>query len=227
MRRAIEVLTEVAQMTDRVILFHSLSGKDSIALLDLCYPMFKKIVCVYMYVTKDLDHTNVYLNYATKKYPSVEFIQVPHFAVFSYIRGGYLGCRQDESQKQFTLAQLTDIVREKTGIEWVGYGMKKTDGLNRRLMLQGYRMQGISDKTKKFYPLATYKNSDVLDYIEDKNLKKPERYGKGQSSGTNVGDIDYLLYLREKFPNDLEKVKSQYPLVERILYEYDYENKEL
>lgn len=53
MDKAIDIIKNVALKADRVILFHSASGKDSITLLDLISPYFKDIVCVYMYVVKD------------------------------------------------------------------------------------------------------------------------------------------------------------------------------
>ena len=142
MKKAIDIIKTIAERTDRVILFHSASGKDSIALLDLISPYFKEIVCVYMYVVKDLSHINRYINYACKK------------------------C----------------------------------------------------------YPLSEYKNKDVMDYISRAGLIKPESYdSKHQSSGTDITDINYLLFLRNRFPGDLQKVINEYPLVERKLFEYDYE----
>ena len=79
MDKAIDIIKNVALKADRVILFHSASGKDSITLLDLISPYFKDIVCVYMYVVKDLSHINRYINYACNKYHNVKFVQIPHF----------------------------------------------------------------------------------------------------------------------------------------------------
>jgi len=222
MKEAIEIIKDVSVKTDSVILFHSLSGKDSIALLDLCAPFFSRIVCIYLYVVKDLDHIGKYRAYAQNRYPGVEFFQMPHFALLSYIKAGYMGCAQNEKQRVLTLSNLVEKARIKTGIEWVGFGMKKTDGLNRRLMLQRYDKQGISEKTKKFYPLSIYKNGDVLSYIEERGLIRPERYGKGQSSGTAINDVNYLLYLRENYPDDLQRVFAEFPAVQRLLYEHDH-----
>ena len=42
--KAIAITDEIAKRTDEVILFHSASGKDSIALLDICAPRFKRVV---------------------------------------------------------------------------------------------------------------------------------------------------------------------------------------
>lgn len=222
MIKADNIINEVAKDNKRVILFHSASGKDSIALLHLLHDKFEEIICVYMYLVKDLYHINRYISYATQKYKNVKFVQIPHFGLYSYIKHGYMGCIQNKKQKQYTLSELSEIVREKYNVDWVCMGFKKSDSMNRRLMLNTYREGSINDTNKKFYPLSDYKNRDVIKYIEDNNLIKPERYGKGQSAGTNISDISYLLFLKNNYPQDLEKVIEQFPMVERILYEYEY-----
>ncbi len=88
---ATSIIKKVASKTDRAMLFHSASGKDSIALLDLLAPHFKEIICVFMYVVPNLEHINRYIKYAEEKYPNAKFVQIPHYGVFSYIKSGYLG----------------------------------------------------------------------------------------------------------------------------------------
>ncbi len=221
--RAQQIIEQIAQKTNKVILFHSMSGKDSIALLHLLYPHFDQITCVFMYVVKDLEHIARYMHYINKKYPKARIIQIPHFAVFSYIKTGHLGYRQNEKQRIYNLSDLTDNIREKTAIEWAFFGFKQSDSMNRRVMLRTYQEQAINEKNKKVYPLSTYKNNDIIEYIKAEKLITPEKYGNSQSSGTDINDLNYLLFLRNHFPNDLKKVIAEFPLVERKLYEYDYE----
>lgn len=223
LNQAQEIIEQLKQKTSKVVLFHSMSGKDSIALLNLLYPHFE-VTCIFMYVVKDLQHINRYINYINSKYPKAKIIQIPHFGVYSYIKSGYLGHKQNPKQKQYNLSELTDIVRERTGIEWAVFGFKQSDSMNRRLMLRTYENEAINEKNKKAYPLSKYKNKDILHYIQQNNLITPESYGQSQSSGTSISDINYLLFLREKFPEDLKKIFAEYPLAERKLYEYDYEN---
>lgn len=218
-----KIIKQLKNKTSKVILFHSMSGKDSIALLDLLYPHFDEVVCVYMYVVKDLDHINRYMNYINSKYPKAKIIQIPHFGVYSYIKAGYLGKKQNPKQRQYNLADLTELVREKTGIEWAVFGFKQSDSMNRRLMLRTYEDEAINEPQKKVYPLSRYKNKDIRHYISENKLIPPESYGKGQSSGTSIDDVDYLLFLRDNYPQDLKKILAEYPLAERKLYEYDYE----
>ena len=218
-----QVIEHIAQKTNKLILFHSMSGKDSIALLHLLHPHFDQITCVFMYVVKDLEHIARYMHYINKKYPKARIIQIPHFAVFSYIQTGHLGHRQNEKQRLYNLSDLTDNIREKTAIEWAFFGFKQSDSMNRRVMLRTYQEQAINEKNKKVYPLSTYKNKDIIEYIKAEKLITPEKYGNSQSSGTDINDLNYLLFLRNHFPNDLKKVIDEFPLVERKLYEYDYE----
>lgn len=224
MRLATEIIRNVAKETDRVILFHSATGKDSIALLDLLAPHFKEIICVFMYIVKDLQHINRYIKYAEDKYPNAKFVQIPHFGVYSYIKHGYLGCKTNPKQRLYNLAQLTDIVRSKYNIDWAFFGFKQSDSMNRRLMLRTYDMEAICNKTKKAYPLSSYKNKDIIHYINRHKLIQPESYGKGQSSGTALHSIDYLLFLRDKHSDDLKKILEEYPGAGRLLFEYDYKN---
>lgn len=95
--------------------------------------------------------------------------------------------------------------------------------MNRRVMLRTYQDEAINEKNKKVYPLSTYKNTDIIEYIKAEKLITPEKYGNSQSSGTDITDMNYLLFLRNHYPNDLKKVIDEFPLVERKLYEYDYE----
>ena len=220
LKRAREIIDDVSKETDSILLFHSLSGKDSIVLLDLCYKKFKRVIVVFMYLVKDLEHVMRYYNYAKAKYPNIEFVQIPHYALFNYIKTGYMGIKQNTKQRQWTLADITEKLREKIGVEWACYGFKQSDSLNRRLMLRSYTdgKEAINWKTKKFYPLSTYKNKEIMDFILDHRLKNPEVCGTNkQSSGVDIEDVEYQKYLKELFPEDLEKIYKVFPMARIVM----------
>ena len=161
-----------------------------------------------------------YYNYAKAKYPNIEFVQVPHYALFNYIKTGYMGIKQNTKQRQWTLSDITDKLREKLGVEWACYGFKQSDSLNRRLMLRSYTdgKEAINWKTKKFYPLSTYKNKEIMDFILDHRLKNPEVCGTNkQSSGVDIEDVEYQKYLKELFPEDLEKIYKVFPMARIVM----------
>lgn len=220
LKRAREIIDDVSKETDSILLFHSLSGKDSIVLLDLCYKKFNRVIVVFMYLVKDLEHIMRYYNYAKAKYPNIEFVQVPHYALFNYIKIGYMGIKQNTKQRQWTLSDITDKLREKLGVEWACYGFKQSDSLNRRLMLRSYTdgKEAINWKTKKFYPLSTYRNKEIMDFILDHRLKNPEVCGTNkQSSGVDIEDVEYQKYLKELFPEDLEKIYKVFPMARIVM----------
>ena len=224
LERANEIIRDIAAETDSIILMHSLSGKDSIALLDLCAPHFKRIVCVYMYVVPDLDHIKPYHAYAASKYPNTEWAQVPHYGLYSWIKYGYMGVEKNPKQRLWKLADIIDKMRERTGVEWCCLGFKQTDSLNRLLMLRSYKdgKESICRAGKKFYPLSTYNNKEVLEYISRQNLKTPENYGGGgQSCGCDVSDYNYLKFLQQHYPADLEKIYTKFPRTRFIIQEHE------
>ncbi|AQW96661.1 phosphoadenosine phosphosulfate reductase [Elizabethkingia anophelis] len=217
----------LSEKTDRVLLFHSAAGKDSIALLEMLAPHFKFIQCVFMYMVKDLDHINRYIKWAEKRYPNCQFIQTPHYAYYNLKKHGFYGAEQ-VGYSDWTLSKIADKVVEETGIEWQVYGFKKADSMTRNIMLKGYYDEITNEKTKKIYPLSRWKNKEVLAYIEKQRLIKPLQYsklGNAKSQGTAVDDIGFLMWCKNNAPEDLKKVIAEFPDAERIIFEYEYQEK--
>lgn len=223
--KAQDIIKRVAQETDKCLLFHSATGKDSICLLDLVAPHFKEVVCVFMYEVPNLQCVNRYIRFAEALYSNVRFIQCPHFNTSTWIKSGYLGCAQNPKQKILSMMDITEIARQKTGIEWAFFGFKEADSLNRRVFLRRTAQENggycINFKTKKAYPLNLYKHGDIVKYISENGLMTPQNSGCCTSSGESVEDARFLTFLRDNFPQDLQQVYRYYPGAERILFEYD------
>jgi sulfate adenylyltransferase subunit 2 len=218
------VIDQLRKETDQVILFHSATGKDSIALLDMLAPFFNRIVCVFMYIVPEIEHINKYIRWAQNKY-SCEFMQVPHFLLPEYIRMGYMGIKKDETVKLSSLARLDEKIRAKTGINHSVYGFKMSDSMNRRFMLKDLPMQAFNTKTNKVYPLSGWNNGLVLKYINQKRLIKPLTYNqKTRSTGFDITDPDLLVWMQQNYPDDLQKVFETFPATKTILFEYEYQN---
>lgn len=226
LKPTLDSIITLSKKTDRVILFHSGAGKDSIALLNIISPYFKEIVCVYMYSVKNLEHIDKYIIWAEKRYPNCRFIQTPHYAYYNNKKYGVNGTSK-VSYSEWNLSKINDKIKEELNIEWTILGFKKNDSMNRRLMLNTYYNSILFEKGKKLYPLSNWSNKEVLQYIKKNRLIEPIKYGKGRSQGANVSDLDFLLWCRENYPNDLKKVIAEFPDCERLLFEYDYKQKEI
>jgi len=214
-----EVLSFIRKRTNEAILFYS-CGKDSIVLLDLMAHKFDKVYCVFMYLVKDLEHINRFINFSTSHYPNVEFMQVPHFRLATIYKHGIYCKPNNNIKKENKLSDIDQYVRIKTGCNWTFYGWKKADGLHRRLALNTYLMESISLNTQKVYPLSTWTKADVLSYVKQHKLPTPIAYGKKASNGVGL-DLDCFLWMRKNSPGDLKKVIAAFPLSESILYEHD------
>ena len=219
------ILSEVRKETDSVILFSSLTGKDSILLTHYCAEIFNKVESVYMYLVKDLDHVNKYQRYFERRYGNIEFHQVPHFTKSWHIRTGFLGIKKDKNQKKYQLRDIDELMREKTGINWSVYGMKQSDCLNRRVQLRQYKLSAICEQSQKVYPLSEFTNNQVLQLIEKNNLPLPISYNNDRSQSQDINDIDYLIWLYNNYPNDLLKTFEAYPGTRQKVYEWQEANK--
>ncbi|CAG9884427.1 FIG00897978: hypothetical protein [Bacteroides ovatus] len=107
----------------------------------------------------------------------------------------------------------------KYGACYTFLGMKKADGMNRRLMLKGYEANGY-ENNGLCYPLADWTQMDILAYMRQHGLPEPVRYSLKASSGVGFS-LDCMLWLKENYPQDLQRIYRVFPMSERILFEYN------
>ena len=221
MEQTQKTIDAVREETDGIIVFCSL-GKDSLVTLDLVYKRFKRVVCVFMYFVPNLEHIDRWVNWCKARYPKVEFMEVPHWNLSYILRGG-LYCVPNRKVKLIKLADVIRAIRLKTGLYYTFLGKKKADGMNRRLMLKSYEGNNYQNNGL-VYPIANWTQKDVLAYMRQSNLPEPIRYSLKASSGAGF-NLDCFLWLRENYPQDLQKIYKTFPMSERILFEYDNKQK--
>ena len=218
----------VASQTDECILMCSL-GKDSIVTLDMIAPRFRKIYAYFMFFVKGLEHIERWVSWVRARYPNVEFYQIPHWNLTYILRSG-LYCTPHPRQKLLKLADVQKAIRLKHGCQWVFLGMKKADGMNRNLMISRFRDSHYTDNYQA-YPLAEFSQKQILSYMKMHRLPMPVMYSLSTSSddakvgkaSNGIGfNLDCMLWLRENWPQDLERIYQTFPLARRVLLEYDY-----
>lgn len=217
MQQTQKSIDAIAEQSDSVMLFCSL-GKDSLVLLDLIAPRFKRIVCVFMYFVQGLEHIDRYARWVRARYPNVEWVEIPHWNLTYIFRVGMF-CTPIPKQRLMKLADVVKVMQERYGIYYTFLGMKKADSMNRRLMLKGYEASQYENKGL-VYPLADWTQKDVLAYMKLNDLPMPVRYSKDASGGLGF-NLECYLWMRENAPKDLERVLQVFPTSERILFEYD------
>ena len=61
---------------------------------------------------------------------------------------------------------------------------------------------------------------DILAYMRQHALPEPVRYSLKASSGVGF-NLDCMLWLKENYPQDLQRIYRVFPMSERILFEYN------
>lgn len=218
-----KIIRSVRKKTDTAVLFYSAGGKDGIALLDMISREFPRVICYFMYLVKNLDHTNIYLNWAVKKYPNVEVRQIPHYMLTVIKKNGFF-CEPDEEIKKLKVGDVEELVRNETGVSYLFNGMKGVDGYMKRMRLKLFAKSGYISPKGMVYPLALWSNKEVLRYIQARNLIPPMTYGDVKAVSQGVGlDIETLLYLKKRFPNDYAKILYEFPYSEKLIFDYEKE----
>lgn len=127
-------------------------------------------------------------------------------------------CVRNSKVKLLKLSDIDNAIRLKYNVIHSFYGMKKADGMNRRLMLNTYKN---GENNGKVYPLADWTQNDIMSYLKLRKLPEPVRYSKNASGGCGF-NLDCFLWMRDNYPKDLQKVLKTFPMSEKLLLDYHY-----
>lgn len=229
-----DIISSIRTQTNRAVMFYSVNGKDSIALLDMLAKSFDEVICYYMYFVKDLEHIERYVRLAEKMYPNIIIRQLPHFMLSNIRRAGVF-CTPIPDTKIQKIKDIEKIIRQETGERFIFSGMKGVDGFMKRMRLKMWG-ENFTTESGEIYPLALWTNNEVLRYIKTHQLPTPVNYTTSEhqlltkngrvmqkvSSGLTF-DIDVFLWLRKFYPQDLEAIYTEFPLSKQIIFEYEYQ----
>lgn len=197
-----------AQITDKVIVLFS-GGKDSVVTLDLCFRYFKVVKPVFMYLVKGLEFQEKTLRWYEDKY-NTEILRVPHFMLSDFLRYGSYR-QMDLEVPIIKTVELYNYIREKTGIYYISAGERISDSIFRRAMIK--QSSSIDEKRGRFYPIAYWNKAQVQSYVKQKRLPLSlESRELGFSFRSLQGDE--ISTIKRKFPNDYDKIKADFPLIE-------------
>lgn len=201
----------MSKITREVIVSFS-TGKESCVVMDLCARFFDRIVPFFMYQCPGMSFQEKSLNWYEKKY-GVEIIRIPSFNMSPMMRYGVFRS-PDFDVPIISVTDIYDYIRGKTGVYWVCGGERIADSTIRRAMIKS--TGSIAVKSGKFYPVAYWKKRDILDYMRVKKLYLGEDsrvFGTSYHGWT----AETLSTLKERWPDDFEKIKRLYPLVEAVV----------
>lgn len=190
---------------DAVLLGYS-GGKDSLALLDLCVRAGARVEAFFMYFLPGLDYTEYWCEFARNRW-GVAVRQYQHWSTTYYLRRGVF--RQAVDVPSLSIQDIEFCARKDAGVEWIGYGYKKIDSLERRAFLGRDWPGGVNASAKKFTLLSEWNNTDVRSYLSRRRIPIPESDGR-RSSGICLTP-ECLAWLRAEWPDDYRRILKTFP----------------
>ncbi len=184
---------------------------------DICNKYIKNIVPVYLYYVKGLSYREDFIKYYEDKYGR-EIVRLPHPELALYKKNNVFGCgkAKDRENQEVSLSENDNILRRQYNVSYIAYGYKKTDSLSRRGMI--WHGDGIDERNKKIFPVADFSNKDIMYYVKKNKLLLPPEYKDGYRDINNFFEKRALTWLISRYPNDYEALKTEYPLIDSVLY---------
>lgn len=124
----------------------------------------------------------------------------------------------------FAFADIDNLVAKAAGLSapFVAIGMRAADNLERRRMILQQGSLGIK-RRRYFYPVWDWKIQDVIDIIMRHNVKISPEYAIWGRTPVSF-NYDYMAPLRDNFPDDWEKLRQWFPMIDLQCYRYEVLN---
>lgn len=194
-------------------------GKDSMVTLDLCSQVFpaENIHPYFLYMVRGLECEESILQRSERRY-GVQIIRLPDPAIQHVLREAILIPNPVAFRRTMTYADIQSHIRKKTNCEWIAFGHRMDESLQRRGMISSTSgsMLGKSDRLKKVYPICDWVSRSVYSYLRSKRIEPPDNFGSADTAGFSLCSA-CLHYLRENWPDDYEKVCKHFPFAESII----------
>jgi len=219
---------------DEYVVVKFSGGKDSIAVLTLLLERGydpEQLIVIYNYHFPGLRFIEAGLRYYEKKL-GVTIVRIPHATIVSMLNGGeymhphwdaYVASLDYPRGKidDFTEAYLTDRFGEEHGL-WKAVGTTATDSVTRLLAFKRHGAERWSNRT--FYPIADLSLPGILDIIRRNGVKLPPDYLMWPRSFDGLYHR-FLQTIRVKHPDDYERIKRFFPLIDAEFYRYELAEK--
>ncbi|HUT88756.1 MAG TPA: phosphoadenosine phosphosulfate reductase family protein [Thermoguttaceae bacterium] len=187
-------------------------GKDSLATLDLCCRVFRRVEGYYLFRVRGLSIVDEWAAEVRRRH-GVKVRMYPHFDLSRCYRNavmqphyrGLVNCPK---------VSMTDIelrFRDDAKVDWIAYGWRRNDSFSRALILKHNR--GLDPKAKRVFPLRCWRRQNVLDYLSSRGIPLPPGLGRKDQGGLDFAP-GALEWLKKERPADYAKWLKDFPFSE-------------
>lgn len=202
------------EQTGRILVGLS-GGKDSLVTLDLAVREFGagNVRAYFMYLVKGLRCVETTIRWCERRY-KIEVDYFPHWQLgMAYKYATYMPhYAKAAGWRDMRLVDVEQAARAKADATWLAYGHRMTDSIERVGMLK--RIGGFDTAGNRVYPLWCWNEAAVMSYLRQRRIPPPPRLSILKRSMSGVGfQIDTLLAIRQRFPDDFEKIVEKFPFL--------------
>lgn len=199
------LLGVVRQQTDSIGLGLSF-GKDSLATLDLCARMFKRVEAYYLYRVLDLEVVESWREQVRARF-GVETKMIPHWDLCRVYRYAVLQPHwfRASDVPKYGMAEVEAFFRQEAKVEWCALGWRRTDSYSRAMIMKV--CHGLDFKTRRVFPLMVWRRGDVLAYLASRKIVQPPGFGRKEQGGLDF----HPAALRALSPADQQRWLRDFP----------------
>ena len=193
-------------------------GKDSLAVLDLCCERYARVVAWHMAFLPGLDFTQALIDYCRERW-DVELRVYQHFIISYFLQNGVF-C-EPVTVPTMAITDVEDAVRADTGLEWIAYGYRRQESLQRRGMLSAWGPGAVGHQRKCFAPIADWSPRGTMRYLQQRAIAFPPP--------TRGWDLtpQHLAWVKQAWPADYQRILEVFPYADYQVHRADAANAEL
>ena len=162
-----DLIESQAALHDAVVV--ALDGKDSMTVLDLCLPYFKRVEAFIWVYAFGMERTRQRQEFVKARW-GVDLKEVEHYGATAHRHDGYYCFAQDVGDAPIKIGPAIELQRKEYGIPLVATGTRAYEHFSRRVMIQRGTWPG-------WHPIAQWRRSDVLSYMQHNNIPLPDGNG--------------------------------------------------
>ncbi|MCF3107306.1 hypothetical protein LL912_00805 [Niabella sp. CC-SYL272] len=222
-----ELCQIMAERQKGVTLLRFSCGKDAIASYIQLKRYFHTIIPIYHYLHPDLDFVNDSLVYY-EEVMGTHIYRVPNQMLYKHLNSGlFQDLHSWNAIKRMQLPNFDNdevnvFIKEDLGLDpglYTAIGVRAADSLNRR---RSIKMHGaVNHNRLTFFPVYDWNMEKLTDEIQQSGIKLPVDYKIWGKSFDGL-DFRFIKPLKDNFPNDYEKLKQLFPLINVELQRYGY-----